>query len=596
MLMDDTQLKALFGLMDAENPPEYPPHYPPPALWKKNFSGADAAAAWRRSLARRGDLVLYVHLPFCREVCAFCGFYARPCPGPGAVDDYLSALEREAALLSPLFAGRRFKWLCFGGGTPSLLSGPQLRRLFGAVKGNFRPAPGARTAFESHPDSLDPAKLRLLKKLGVDWLSIGVQTFDDAVLKKNGRRQDNSRVPGLVRAARSAGIKNVQLDLIAGLPFQSREAFAADVEKAARLDPERIYLFPFQAKERVRLKARQAPWLWEAYRGAVESLSRRGYELSCGRWLYKRSGGDWPYSYDQGERMSRDFYSVLGLGAGAISYARYGARYQNLADPAAYARALSGGRLPAARGCRLGEKEEALNFLLLNFLQRGALDRREFRSVFGRGPRGVFGRVLDSLAADGTLVASRDGWLLDDRENGLFRLRKAFYPPGPLAAAARAYGRRLASAARAGEKPSAAPAGSGRAGASGTLVFEAGRAPFAALAPALLREIKARRPGTVLLYCSGPGPGPALPRLAELVGRAGMKAAVNLPPCLLPGLPRLPQAAPAGSGDPGVFRPEGWVKPARCADCVLQLECPGLDSAYAARHGARAVRPLRRRP
>ncbi|MDT8286579.1 MAG: coproporphyrinogen-III oxidase family protein [Elusimicrobiales bacterium] len=588
--MDDRKLRALFGLMDAENPPEYPPHYPPPALWSAGFSGADAAAAWRRALARPCDLVLYVHLPFCREVCGFCGFYAGACTGGSALDSYIGALEKEAALLAPLFAGRRFKWLCFGGGTPSLLSEPQLERLFGAVKANFKIAPGGRTAFESHPDSLDASKLRRLKKLGVDWLSIGVQTFDDAVLRRNGRRQDSARLPGLMRAARKAGIKNVQLDLIAGLPFQSEETFEADVAKAARLSPERIYLFPFQAKDRVRLKAAGAPWLWDAYRRAVESLAGKGYELSCGRWLYRKSGGDWPYSYDQGERMSRNFYSVLGLGAGAISYARHGARCQNETDPAAYERTLSAGRLPVARGCALGEREEMINFVLLNLLQRGALDDREFRSVFGRSARRVFGAELSSLSAEGTLVPSAGGWLLDDRENGLFALRKALFPPARLTAAARRYGTRLNRAVRAAAEAGARPA----PGVSpDTLVFEAGAGSEAELAGRLLRAIKQRRPRSVYFSCPGPAPAGALPRLVALARRAGCGAAVSLPPCLQPGLPPpFPYAGGRGS-DPGVLRPGGWVKPARCADCALQLRCPGVEASYAARHGTRAVRPVK---
>ncbi|HNT98493.1 MAG TPA: coproporphyrinogen-III oxidase family protein [Elusimicrobiales bacterium] len=591
--MDDSKLKAIFGLMDAENPPEYPPHYPPPALWRKAFSGADAADAWRRALARRGDLVLYVHLPFCREVCSFCGFYARPCSGPAAIDDYLSALEREARLLAPLFKGRRFKWLCFGGGTPSLLSGEQLERLFAAVKGAFRPAAGARIAFESHPDSLDPAKLRLLKKLGVDWLSIGVQTFDDAVLRRNGRRQDNSRVPGLVRAARAAGIKNVQLDLIAGLPFQSEAVFMSDVEKAARLDPERIYLFPFQSKSRVRLKAPQASWLWDAYRRAVESLAGRGYELSCGRWLYRKGGGDWPYSYDQGERMSRDFYSVLGLGAGAISYARHGARYQNETEPAAYARALRAGRLPVARGRVLGETEEMINFVLLNLLQRGTLEEKEFRSVFGRYARRVFGAELAALSAEGALTPTAEGWLLGDRERGLFSLRKTFFSARDLAAAARACGPRLGPAAR-DEERSSQPAAALPL-RPGTLVFEAGAEPAAVQGARLLRAVKERRPREVFFSCAGPAPVPALPRLVDLARRAGCAVSVSLPPCLQRDIPGPFPYAPGGGAEPGVLRPGGWVKPARCADCSLQLRCPGLEAAWAARHGTRAVKPFRSR-
>lgn len=624
--MNDAELRGLFQRFDWENPPEYPAHYPPPALWAPGFSAAAVKRAWRAALSRRGDLVMYVHVPFCREICGFCGFNARRLDRAAELDRWLDLLEKEVALLAPLFSGKEFMWLCFGGGTPSLLSGPQLERLFGLLRKRFRFVAGGRVAFEAHPDSLDEAKIKKLKALGVDWLSIGVQTFDDGVLRRNGRRQDAGRVPALVRAARRAGIKNVQLDLLAGMPFQTEEIFARDVAAAAALKPERIYLFPFQRKRGVKLEAAEAPWLWDAYRRAVAGLQRKGYDISCGRWLYRKSGGDWPYSYDQGEKISRDHYSVLGLGPGAISYARLGARYRNEPGLKDYGAALSTGRLPAASGASLTLKDELRNLVLLSLLQRGELPDKDFAELAGKKPESVFPAEFAALKAAGLLSRSGRSWLLCDRESGFFELRKAFYPPAAVKAAARRLGpgpaanagrAKAPAAGAARELPAAGLCAPGRAAALKAaglreaelrLGWPASRAELAGLRNAEAAGIKLRLNipvtpanaaalGKAVEFFSSAG---ARPRFRFLFGAAGpaafkkgLKAVARLvgaeitadgvPPCLAPAGSAINcEPLRGGGADAGVLHGAGTVKPRACYDCSRQLDCGGLPAACAA--------------
>lgn len=634
--MNDSELRGLFQRFDWENPPEYPAHYPPPAMWAPGFSGAAVLKAWRSALARRGDLVLYVHVPFCREICGFCGFNAGALGKPEELDRYLDLLEKECALLAGTFKGREFMWLCFGGGTPSLLSEAQLERLFGILRNNFRFAPKGRVAFESHPDSLTPAKIKKLKGLGVDWLSIGVQTFDEEVLRRNGRRQDASRIPALVRAARAAGIKNVQLDLLAGMPFQTEEIFLRDAAAAAALKPERIYLFPFQRKRGVRLEAAGAPWLWDAYRRAVAGLQRRGYDISCGRWLYRGGGGEWPYSYDQGEKISRDHYSVLGLGPGAISYARFGARYRNEPKLKAYGAALAAGRLPAAAGAALGPREEMINLILLSLLQRGELADRDFAEISGVKPEQAFPAEFAGLKASGLLSRSGRSWLLCDRENGFFGLRKAFYPAAAVRAAARRLGpgpapdagragapaagasRELPASGLAAGKYAEALAASGLREAELRLGWPAAPAELAGLDKALAAGLRVRlniavtaanaaRLGEAVKFFSD---GRGLRRFRFLFGAgtpavlkkavramsgtsgAGITAA-GLPPCLAPAGASFDCEPPRPpGGDAGVLHGQGAVKPRACYDCSAQLYCGGLPAAYAGL-GA-ALKPLKK--
>lgn len=430
--MKPQNFPRLLEIADSKTPPEYPVHYPPPSAWIESGESGAILESWKKAAKDMSqDMVLYVHVPFCENICRFCGFYAQKLCKPAEIPAYLRLVDKEAEFYSDILRRRRFMWLCVGGGTPSIMSAKEIGLFFGILKKHFNFLPGVRIAVESHPDTLDPEKLGKLKECGVDWLAIGVESLDEDVLGRNGRPQDNSRIPGLVREARRVGIRNIQIDLIAGLPFQTRESFLRDVETVAELNPERIYLFPFQSKDRVALKLEKGnpQWLWEAYRQAVNKLCSAGYELSCGRWVYKGTGGDWPYSYDQGERTSDKFYSILGLGPGAISYARNGVRYQNCAPMNAYRRRLEKGCLPVERQIALTKKDEMINFVLLNLLHKGVCSAREFRSMFGADINKVFKIALGKLKRQGTISHIGGKYYLANRASGLFSLRNELYEP-----------------------------------------------------------------------------------------------------------------------------------------------------------------------
>ena len=247
--VDEVSFGKILAWVDRDTLPETPPNYPPMASWPGFGDTGRIKAAWRRSLRLDGGRrpVVYVHVPFCETLCKFCGFYKLPA-APGAIDRYLDALEKEALMLGPLFKGRPLRSLCIGGGTPSLLSLAQLRRLFSLLRAHFKITAGTKIAFESSPNTLDVSKLAFLKSAGVEWLAIGVQSFDARLLNALNRRQDPVQVMEVIKQAKKAGIGQVEVDLMAGLPGQTRDSFLKDVEKVAALDLERIFLFEFQPK------------------------------------------------------------------------------------------------------------------------------------------------------------------------------------------------------------------------------------------------------------------------------------------------------------------------------------------------------------
>jgi len=435
--------ERLLACVDRDSLPEAPPNYPPMAAWPRLSSADKTKAASLKSDGGRRPVV-YVHVPFCETLCRFCGFY-KIHSAPGAVDRYLDALEKETAIMGPLFKGRPLRFLCIGGGTPSLLTIPQLERLFGILRAYFKITPKTRIAFEASPNTLDALKLAYLKAAGVEWLAIGVQSFDPLLLKALGRRQDPARTIEVIKQAKKAGILQVEVDLITGLPGQTEKSFLKDVRTTAALDVERVYLFDFQPKYRTTAGGKGGSLEGNALEDArawrrrgMDILFDKGYKMRCGHWVYKRKGDWWPYSYDQGEEGS---YSILGLGPSSVSYAMNGIRYRNVPDERLYESELSAGRLPTEAGALLSQKDEMANFVILDALHRGQVDKQTFRRRFGVGPGAAFPGKIKRLLSSGVLSVSGRSLQVKDRERATCELRREFYSPGVVRRLEEIYGK-----------------------------------------------------------------------------------------------------------------------------------------------------------
>lgn len=183
---------------------------------------------------------LYVHVPFCPTLCPYCDFHVVRRQG-GVVEAYLERLAEEAAALYKHFPGP-LETLYFGGGTPSFLRGHELKRLFAALP--WRLEPGAEVSMEANPGTLNPERLALLRSLGVNRLSIGVQSFQDPVLKALGRAHGRKGALRAVEMSLEAGFRT-SVDLILGLPGQD---FAADLREAAALGVGHVSAYTLQVE------------------------------------------------------------------------------------------------------------------------------------------------------------------------------------------------------------------------------------------------------------------------------------------------------------------------------------------------------------
>ena len=201
------------------------------------------------SRQHKTPLGIYIHIPFCRSKCDYCDFYSVTSRDSRLLEDYLDAVcqhIREAGNLAPNYL---VDTIYFGGGTPSLFGADSLVTILRTVRKAFDVAGSAEITFEANPDSVSDKLLKKLRSEGFNRVSLGVQCDDDAILKKLGRPHTNQQAVTAVEQIRKAGFKNLSLDLMFGLPGQSRDAWEATLENVLSLNPEHISCYGLKVEE-----------------------------------------------------------------------------------------------------------------------------------------------------------------------------------------------------------------------------------------------------------------------------------------------------------------------------------------------------------
>lgn len=397
----------------------------------------DAAAireAWRRHVredrkkACRCELSAYLHIPFCRQKCAYCCYYSVPLEQSRWLDRYLGVLGAQLEYFAPAFAGRRFEALYIGGGTPSLLSPRQLRGLLSPLFKRYSFHDEGERAFEFNPASVAPDKLAVLEEFGFNRISMGVQSFQPEVLRRENRGyQTAEAVARAMRLVLGRGRFILNMDLLVGLRGDGRASFLKTLDKLLALGPSTVTAYPVKPT---------AAYLAEHYGGdmrrfeadllerygdvgaaAAAVAGRRGYiprperpGLRDNDWLFRREPlRRLKYVYDD---IAPHPVSVFSLGptsrsriAGELAYYQKGTHEDSFA--------------PGARswkGLRLSPRREMQKFALRELLDRGAVSRERFRSLFsrdlgkvfpgavlpagGQTPRGLFQAALSFLDAE----------------------------------------------------------------------------------------------------------------------------------------------------------------------------------------------------
>ena len=167
------------------------------------------------------DFGLYIHIPFCVRKCLYCDFCSFA-GRLGEADPYVSALLKEAEIMAPLYRDRTVTSLFIGGGTPSLLTGEQMKRLMSGLKENFNFARDPEMSLEANPGTVTGDKLEAFRETGLNRISLGVQAVQDRLLKRLGRIHSFREADEAVRLARAAGFERISVDLMTGLPGQKK--------------------------------------------------------------------------------------------------------------------------------------------------------------------------------------------------------------------------------------------------------------------------------------------------------------------------------------------------------------------------------------
>ena len=356
------------------------------------------------------SLGLYIHIPFCKAKCIYCDFYSLP-RAEGQMDAYVSALTAQLAAWRERTTDCTIDTVYFGGGTPSYLGPNRLCRLLDTVFQSYRVAPGAEITLEANPDSAqDISALRQLHDAGFDRLSLGMQSADDAELRRIGRVHTCEQVQQAVTAARKAKLTNLSLDLIYGLPGQTMEDWQRTLADAVALGPEHLSCYGLKLEEGTPLwQQRQALTLpdddaqADMYLYTVAALSEAGYgqyEVSN----FARAGRE--------SRHNLKYWRMqeyAGFGPGAHSDFG-GVRYGYVRDLDAYI----AGRLVLAEAETDGTLARDFEYVMLSLRTAEGIDRRTFENRY-RQRFEAMERLFVQYEQAGLAQRTEGGWRLTPR-------------------------------------------------------------------------------------------------------------------------------------------------------------------------------------
>ena len=354
-------------------------------------------------------LGIYIHIPFCRSKCDYCDFYSLA-GREDQMDRYQKALLAHLKETAPLAQGFPVDSIYFGGGTPSCYGAKRIKELLAHLSKLFQVERDAEITVECNPDSVDWRSMARLRRSGVNRISLGVQSSDDEELRRLGRVHTWQQVKDAVAACRKAGLDNISLDLIYGLPDQTLEQWENTLADALVLAPRHISCYGLKLEEgtplydrRESLNLPDGDLQADMYLYAVELLGQNGYVQ------YEISNFAQP-GYESRHNLK---YWMLeeyaGFGPGAYSDfggVRYG-----------YTRDLDGyiaGRLDLAESERISPQEREMEYIMLRLRTARGIDIREFENRF-RQRFAPLAAILESCAAHGLARQTETGWCLTPR-------------------------------------------------------------------------------------------------------------------------------------------------------------------------------------
>lgn len=362
-------------------------------------------------------LGLYIHIPFCNSKCPYCSFFSIVAENELIKRNYLAALKKEIEIYRQKYPETVIQSIYLGGGTPTTLSGRLIAEIIEICYKYFKIDKDIEITIESNPATFDFKKAGIIFQAGVNRLSIGAQSFSNKLLKNIGRIHDKKEILDSYHIARTIGFKNINIDLMFGLPGQTIRQFNKTLEEIVQLHPEHISLYglsietgtPFEKLlEKGIIKIPSDDIAYAMYQKAIDFFNNYGYEQ------YEISNFALPGKYCFHNQIYWKNQPYLGLGASSTSYIK-NIRFKNFSDLNQYIYLLENNILPIKSKEILPLKEEMAETVILHLRMMEGLAKSDFIMRFKVPIESVFAEQLKRLKEQG---------LLDDNELHYFLTRK----------------------------------------------------------------------------------------------------------------------------------------------------------------------------
>ncbi|MER1989996.1 MAG: radical SAM family heme chaperone HemW [Solibacillus isronensis] len=355
---------------------------------------------------------VYIHIPFCHQICNYCDFnkvFFKNQP----VDEYIEALGREMEMTVAGMpeAFTNIETIFLGGGTPTALSAEQIEKLLSLITKHIPMSSVREFSSEANPDELTIDKLQALYNGGVNRLSMGVQSFDQSLLKKIGRTHSNEHVYETIQNAKNVGFKNISIDLMYGLPGQTMEQWQETLEKALALnlphysayslivEPKTIFYIQY-AKGKLHLPTEDLEAdMYGVLMDTMEAHGLRQYEISN----FANEGYESTHN-----KIYWDNDEYAGFGAGAHGYLE-GIRYSNVAPIKKYIETVMTGERPLLHEHEVTGDEKLEEQMFLGLRKSAGVTHEEFEKKFGQPMLSIYKEIIDQLQEEQLIEIDSEG-------------------------------------------------------------------------------------------------------------------------------------------------------------------------------------------
>lgn len=355
------------------------------------------------------NLGIYLHIPFCMRKCHYCDFLSAPAD-ENTKEKYVRALKKEIFLYREDLRENIISTIFLGGGTPSLLKGEEIKELLDAIFEAYFVQEGAEITIEANPETLTKEKLKVYRNLGINRLSMGLQSTEEEQLKRLGRIHTYKKFLESYALAREVGFENINVDLMSALPFQTKEEWEETLRKIVNLNPkpEHISAYSliieegtefFKIKEQLSFPDEEEDR--QMYWKTKEFLEKEGYHR------YEISNYALPEKESRHNQIYWTLGEYLGLGLGAASY-RNGSRFKNTENLQEYFAFFENNMIKEASEIQkevhtLSKEEKMEEFMFLGLRRMKGISEKRFLNLFQKDIMEVYGEKIEKGVQIGVL-------------------------------------------------------------------------------------------------------------------------------------------------------------------------------------------------